>query len=176
MATVNEVFQTAPIGRRVILASAFALGALLLVFAVNLYVALARIQHAPPGARMLQALLPLIPIAFVAASFMWERSKGSRISIEDNTLVIRKKRYALQGLTDAARDRLVLRGARKIWGNGGVGSIRGRFKSKRLGKFEAYLTDTENAVVLTWPDKVVAVSPADPEFFMYCARSAAGMR
>jgi hypothetical protein len=74
------------------------------------------------------------------------------------------------------RDREVLHRARKIWGNGGLGAIRGRFKSKRIGKFDAFLTDTDHAVVLRWPDKTVAVSPADPEFFILIARSAAGLR
>jgi hypothetical protein len=125
---------------------------------------------------MFQALGPLIPIAFFLASYLRERSMGSQISIEDNTLVLRKKRFALEGLTAAVRDPEVLRGARKRVGNSGLGSIRGKFTSKRLGKFEAFLTDPASAVVLTWPDKVVAVSPSDPEFFVYSARSAAGLR
>jgi len=57
-----------------------------------------------------------------------------------------------------------------------VGSIRGSFRSKRLGKFYAFVTDTEKAVVLRWPDKAVAVSPMDTEFFIHMARSAGGLR
>jgi hypothetical protein len=38
------------------------------------------------------------------------------------------------------------------------------------------MTDSDHAVVLRWPDKVVAVSPADTEFFIYSARAAAGLR
>ena len=69
-----------------------------------------------------------------------------------------------------------MRWAIRIRGNGGLGAIRGRYWSKRLGKFDAFLTGSENAVVLRWPDKVVAVSPADTEFFIYSARAAAGLK
>jgi hypothetical protein len=176
MASVNQVFQDAPMGRTVIIRAVCAVGALLLVFAGNLYVTLERMKHAPPGVRMLQALAPFVPIAIFLATLAWERSRPPKIRIEDNTLVLGRKRFPLEGLTAAVRDPAVLHRATRTWGRSGAGSIRGRFRSKRLGKFEAYLTDTENAVVLTWPDKAVAVSPADPEFFIYSARSAAGLR
>ncbi len=176
MATVNQDFQSAPAGRRVILTFLSALVGLLVIFAVSFYAAYAKVQHAPPKTRMLQALAPVIPIAFFLASYLRERSKGTQLSIKDNTLVLRKKTYPLKGLTAAVRDREVLRGARRRFGNGGLGMIRGKFISKRLGRFEAFLTDPASAVVLTWPDKVVAVSPADPEFFIYTVRSAAGLR
>ena len=57
-----------------------------------------------------------------------------------------------------------------------MASIRGRYWSKQSGKFDAFMTDPEKAVVLRWPDRLVAVSPADPEFFILCARSAAGLK
>ncbi|HEY5079215.1 MAG TPA: PH domain-containing protein, partial [Opitutaceae bacterium] len=60
--------------------------------------------------------------------------------------------------------------------SGKLASIQGTFKSKKLGKFYAFLTGTENAVVIRWPDKSVAVSPADTEFFIYMVRSGAGLR
>jgi PH (Pleckstrin Homology) domain-containing protein len=163
-------------GRRVVLTICGVSAMLLLVFVANLYAALAKIQHTPMSARILQALAPTIPIAVFVVSLLWERSRSAQVSIEDDVLVFRKKRYPLQGLTAVARDPDVLSQARRRCGNSGLGCIRGNFKSKRLGKFEAFLTDPENAVVLTWPDKVVAVSPADPEFFIYSARAAAGLR
>jgi len=87
-----------------------------------------------------------------------------------------RKRYPLEGLVDVARDPGILRWAFKIAGNDGLGAIRGRYWSKRVGKFDAFLTDPEKAVVLRWPGRVVAVSPEDPEFFIMCARSAAGLK
>src|SRR5580692_11186221 len=170
MATVNQEFPSAPMGRRVVLTLCVAMAVLALGFVFNLYVALGKIQHVATGARILQALAPLLPIAIFVATFLWERSRASRFSIEDNVLVVRKKRYPLLGLVAAERDPEVLRGARRRFGNSGAGSIRGKFASKRLGNFDAFITDPENAVVLRWPGRVVAVSPADPEFFIYSAR------
>ena len=101
------------------------------------------------------------------------RATTARFSIEDNVLVFAKKRYPLQGVVSVDRDPEILRGAVRLMGNGGLGAIRGRFWSKRIGKFEAFMTGTENAVVVRWPDRVVAVSPSDTEFFISCVRSAA---
>ena len=177
MATVNQEFPSAPMGRRVVLTTCFAFAVVLAIPVVNLCVAaLMSPKHAHLADSASRAIGSLIPMVFLFFSFLWERSKASQFSIEDNVLVLRKKRYPLQGLVSAVPDREVMRNARRRMGNSGMGSIRGSFKSKRLGKFEAFVTDPENAVVLTWPDRVVAVSPADPEFFIYSARAAAGLR
>jgi hypothetical protein len=176
MATVNQTFQSAPMGRRVYLSIVFAVAVLLIIFAVNLYVAFHKINHAPMSARFIQGLAPLLPILFLLVTFLVERSRSSQFSIEDNVLVLGKKRHPLVGLVDVAKDPTVLRRAIKKFGNGGIGSIRGKFWSKRLGTFEVFLTDAENAVLLRWTDKLVAVSPADSEFFIYSARAAAGLK
>jgi hypothetical protein len=177
MATVNQVFQSAPMGRRLIYAMAFSVVALLVVFGVNFYVAEFRLSpHVAPGAKLMQIVAPLIGFLFLIPSFLFERSRMSRFRIEDNVLVLGRKRYSMPGLVEVGRDPDVLRRAIKLFGNGGLGSIRGKFRSKRLGVFYAFLTDTQTAVVLKWPDKTVAVSPADPEFFIYSARQAAGLR
>jgi hypothetical protein len=118
----------------------------------------------------------LITILFMIPAFYYERSKVARFAIKNNCLVLGKKRFPLEGMEAAERDPEVLRWAVKVYGNGGLGAIRGRYWSRRLGKFEAFLTGTENAVVLRWPDKKVVVSPADTEFFITCAKSAAGIR
>lgn len=176
MATVNQVFQSAPMGRRVYLTSALSFAVVLVVFIVNLYVVVEKLpQHVAFGARALQALGPFVALLFIVPSFLYERHRTSKISIENNVLVTGRKRYPLEGVVDVARDPDVLKRARKRIGNGGLGAIRGKFVSKRLGKFDAFLTGTENAVVLKWTDKAVAVSPSDPEFFIYSARSAAGL-
>jgi hypothetical protein len=118
---------------------------------------------------------PMVPLAFGAAKFFQERSRVSTIRIENSILVLGKKKYPLEGLVEVARDPDVLKSARKRIGNGGLGAIRGRYRSKRLGDFETFLTDPAKAVVLRWPGQAVAVSPADAEFFIYSARSAAGL-
>ncbi len=74
------------------------------------------------------------------------------------------------------RDPDILKWAFRTGGNGGLGAIHGRFWSKRVGKFEAFMTDPEKAVVLRWPGRTVAVSPQDPEFFIFTVRKASGLK
>lgn len=177
MATINQEFQSAPMGRRVILTAALVFGVVLSLVVFNTTIVAGRSMTGRAlSDRTIVSLSPLLGLLITGPFFLYERSKVSRFAIEDNVLVLGSKRYPLQGMTGAERDPKVLCWAVKRSGNGGLGAIRGRYWSKRLGKFEAFLSGTENAVVLRWPDRVVALSPADPEFFITCARSAAGIR
>jgi len=177
MATVNQVFQSAPMGRRVIAPLIIAAAAILAAVGVNYFVVLRQMpMGAPAPTRAIASFAPLIALFIVFPLFLFERSRASQFGIEMNCLVLGRKRFPLEGLIQVNRDPEIMRWAVRVFGNGGLGSIRGRFWSKRVGTFYAFMTGTENAVVLRWPDKVVAVSPADPEFFIYSARLAAGLR
>jgi len=177
MATVTQEFQSAPMGRRVVATTILSFAGILAVFAVNLRFAFKKFSmQTALTERTAVTLAPLAALLIAMPVFMFERSRVARFRIEENCLVLGRKRFPLAGLSDIARDPEVMRRAARVWGNGGVGSIRGHFRSKRLGKFYAFMTGTENAVVLRWPDRIVAVSPQDPEFFIFSARSAAGLR
>jgi hypothetical protein len=177
MSTVNQDFASAPMGRGVVSTLVMCFGIVGTLLSTGLLLAVGVIPH--PGLPGLQVILfmagPLIALAGLVAKFLFERSLIARFRIEENSLVLGKKRYPLAGLVGIERDPEIMRWAFRMGGNGGLGAIRGHFWSKRSGKFEAFLTGTENAVVLRWPDKVVAVSPADPEFFIISARTAAGL-
>jgi hypothetical protein len=177
MATVFQEFQSAPMGRRVWRVTGFAfLSYAVLVAFYLVFASRWRAMNTEMAVHWITTLAPLLGPVLTAPFFFFERTKVSRFSIADNNLVLGKKSYPLAGLVSAERDPKIMCWAFKKYGNDGLGAIRGRFWSKRVGKFEAFLTGTENAVVLRWPDRVVAVSPADPEFFITCARSAAGLR
>jgi len=176
MASVTETFPSAPRGRRVYLAMLLAMGAGLAGVVVSLAVTLTpRPGHSQPKQIVAVLLAPALTILVAVPTFLVEGAKTAQFKIEDDVLVLAQKRYPLAGATEVIRDREVLKGACKVWGNGGLGAIRGKYRSKRIGKFEAFLTDPDHAVVVRWPDRVVAVSPADPEFFIYSARKAAGL-
>jgi hypothetical protein len=176
MATVNETFPSAPLGRCVILGTLFGFAFIVIVCAGSLYGAQmkSRLPRYHDDWYLLAA--PMVPLAFGAAKFFLERSRVSTIRIENSVLILGKKRYPLEGLVEVAKDPEVLKCARKRIGNSGLGAIRGKYRSKRLGDFETFMTDPSKAVVLRWPGRAVAVSPADSEFFIYSARSAAGLR
>jgi MFS family permease len=176
---INETFPSAPRGRpviyRMMIASALGLFGIGIALVPSWGRISAEVNHGSPWKVLALLAGPLMAILIAIPTYLREKSLTSQFRIENDVLVMGKKRRPLSGLVEVVRDPEVLKGAFKLWGNGGVGAIRGCFRSKRLGKFEAFLTDTEHAVVLRWPDRVVAVSPADPEFFIYSARKAAGL-
>jgi hypothetical protein len=176
MATVTQEFHSAPMGKRVLFPTVFTFSILGAVLAFNVLFVLRGLRREPFTDRITVALAPLVGLSVVVPIFLFERAKVARFRIEENCLVLGRKRFPLEGVVEVQRDPEVMRWAIKQFANGGLGSLRGSFRSKRLGKFYAFMTGTENAVILRWPDKVVAVSPADPEFFIYSVRSAAGLR
>jgi hypothetical protein len=182
MARVNEEFQSAPKGFR---GRFFAAAGILITFAVIVILPLVAFAH-KAGTKSPLSYTDAIGLGILIVTvatmlvgipiFVRERARVTRFAIEDNCLVVDAKRYPLEGLVEVARNPDIMNWAFKLYGDGGLGGIRGRFWSTRVGKFEAYLTDTDYAVVLRWPDRIVAVSPADPVFFITCAKSAAGLR
>jgi hypothetical protein len=177
MTSVTQDFQSAPAGRRVVVTMIFIFAIIFAAIAVNAAFAFKALHaHSSSASRTAAVLGPLVGLLVVLPVFLFQRSRIARFRIEENCLVLGRKRYPLEGLVDVARDPGILRWAFKIAGNDGLGAIRGRYWSKRVGKFDAFLTDPEKAVVLRWPGRVVAVSPEDPEFFIMCARSAAGLK
>jgi hypothetical protein len=177
MTTVNQVFESAPMGRRVVLATALSAAAFIFGIGINLYFTVPKMgPQMPVGKKMAVIVAPVFSALVGVVVFMQQRSKVARFKIEENVLVLGKKKFSLEGATEVSRDSDLLKAARRCVGNGGLGAITGSFKSKKLGKFEVFMSGTENAVVVRWPDRAVAVSPADPEFFILSAQKAAGLR
>ena len=77
----------------------------------------------------------------------------------------------LDGLESATVSPDVVRRASRTRGNGGFFSYTGRFRSRALGSFEAFVTDHARTVVLRFRDRadgdrVVVMSPDDPGAFV----------
>jgi hypothetical protein len=181
VATVNQEFQSAAMCRRMAF-FAIAQGAIVIVvamvapFAASLKVSSLQRSMWPSAFQFLPAIVAIAGVAVAIPIFLRERAKVAVIKIEDNCLKLDKAYFPLKGLVEVSRNPEVMKWAFRRCGNGGLGAVRGRYWSTRVGKFEAFLTDSEYAVVLRWPDRKIVVSPADPEFFITCARSAAGIR
>lgn len=58
-----------------------------------------------------------------------------------------------------------MRGSIRLWGNGGLYSFSGLFRSKALGSYRAFVTDQHNTVVLRFAGRTFVVSPASPQDF-----------
>jgi hypothetical protein len=75
-------------------------------------------------------------------------------------------RLPLKDLTGAEPDPGAFQKTLRKAGNGGYLAITGWFWSRRLGHFRAFVTDTQRSVVLRFKDRVVVISPDDPEAFV----------
>lgn len=69
-----------------------------------------------------------------------------------------------------------LRGSLRLFGNGGLFSITGWFWNRRLGRYRAFATDPDRAVLLEFARRKVLVTPHDPQAFIVQARKMLAMR
>jgi len=120
---------------------------------------------------------PLLGLAFTGPIVLVSWIAGYRL--EHGSLIIERLGRVvvlpLRDLTSASADPAAFRFALKVFGNDGAGSICGRYYSKRLGRFRAFVTDRANAVVLRWPAGAVVVSPDRPAAFLTAVARHAGL-
>jgi len=112
----------------------------------------------------LAVVLPLIIVA-ISALFM---VRGYAVTADE--IVVRRpvlsKHFERARLQSAAVDPEALRGSIRLFGNGGLFSFSGIFRSSKLGRYRAYVTDPGRSVILRFADRVVVISPADPDAFV----------
>jgi hypothetical protein len=184
MASVNQEFESAPMGGCIYRQMVGGFVVMVLAFAIGSTAAITTHHgHTASVDWIALAFGPLFGLAIAIPAYLKERSRVARFRIDENCLVLGKERFPLSGVVEITRDPEILRGARKVFGGGALfrrrgmtDGFRGYCKSKRIGRFYRFLTNTDNAVVLKWPDNIVAVSPADPEFFILMARKASGQQ
>jgi hypothetical protein len=70
------------------------------------------------------------------------------------------------GLESAQVEPDAMRGSIRTFGNGGAFSFTGFYYNKRLGSYQAYVTNPRRAVVLRYANRRVVLSPATPEDFV----------
>jgi len=81
-------------------------------------------------------------------------------------------RVDLEGLRDATPDPEAFRGALRLFGNGGLFFFTGLYRSRRIGRFRAFVSDPRRSVVLRIGGRVCVVSPEDPGRFVAEVRAA----
>lgn len=90
--------------------------------------------------------------------------------IEGGHLAIKRLLWStnipLLGIKEACHDQQAIKGSLRIWGNGGLFAITGIYWNKRLGRFRLYATDPAKAVIIRLHDRVVVVTPEEPEAFV----------
>ncbi len=166
-------FAPASIGARVRIITLLSFVAVVIVGTVVVVLTLQERRPPPWPVWVASGIAPVIVAAiWFTARIHCYRLAAAELRIE---LPFRTVRFPLEGLKEVTPDRHAFHGARKIVGNDGLGAISGRFRSKHLGAFRAYLTDPEHAVVLRWPDRCVVISPDQHAWFIETVRKRAGL-
>jgi hypothetical protein len=118
------------------------------------------------------ALAALIPLAVVVGVM---RFRVLGYSLGPETVGVRRpagdKLFDRKTLQSARVEPGAMKRSYRAFGNGGFLSYSGVFRSERLGYYEAYVTDLDRTVVLTFPGRTVVVSPRDPEHFVGALRT-----
>lgn len=78
-----------------------------------------------------------------------------------------KRTFEIAELTKAVHEPYATAGSIRTWGNGGLFSFSGYFRSSYLGPYRAYMTHAEDTVILYFGnDNKVVISPKEPEAFI----------
>lgn len=127
--------------------------------------------HASPLLHMAVIVLPLV-LLLAAAPFV---VRG--YELRDGTLQVRRlcwtTRVVLGELREATIDPQAGAGSIRLFGNGGLFSFSGWFRNARLGRYRAFVTDWQCAVVLRGAACTVVLSPADPVDFVRALQASA---
>ena len=90
--------------------------------------------------------------------------------ITENALFVQRflwhTRIDLSGLRAFEPDPIAMSGSLRTFGNGGLFCTAGYFHNEKLGSYRAFATDPRLAVVLHFTDKVIVVTPDNPEQFV----------
>jgi hypothetical protein len=113
------------------------------------------------------SLLLALPPLLVAIMFC-ARVRG--YTLTEQEIVVHRgfwdTRLALAGLRSVSGDAEAMRGSVRVFGNGGLFSITGRYWNRKLGWYRAYVTDQSRGVVLRYADRTIVISPHDPQQFI----------
>jgi hypothetical protein len=165
----------APVGGRVRFTTRLVFAIVGLMAVVQ--VVIAWLARMPRHDAWVLALAPVIAAAIIVPVAMLSQVRGYRVTPE--ALIVlrrnRENRFPLAGLRSVEADPLAMQWSFKLWGNDGLGAVTGKFRNKKLGTYEALVTDRGRAVVLRWPDRCLVVSPDRPEEFVAAVRTRAGL-
>jgi hypothetical protein len=150
----------APWGISLILVTLFASAVLIGVASIPLFTG-------PAGNIFWVLIMSVMPLSilFTCSLFM---IRGFVLS--NDTLIVKRLFWntdvSLSGLESATVDPKAMKGSIRTCGNGGLFSFTGEFLNKKLGNYRAFVTSPKLAVVLRFTDKVIVVTPSQPDEFV----------
>jgi hypothetical protein len=112
-------------------------------------------------------VLIAVPLLAFAQTFA-SRVRG--YTLTETEILVRRGvgvvRLPIAGLQSVTGDVDAMRGSIRVFGNGGLFSITGRFWNNKLGWYRALATDPSRAVVLRYADRRIVITPHDPQQFI----------
>jgi hypothetical protein len=153
----DEALFSAPWGRHVKATT---------LWGVALLVTLAALPGLLGAAGVPAIVSSLVPLCILVGGAM---SGVRQYDVQPNLIVIRRfgwttrlSRFGLQRVEVVPG---VMQGSIRVFGNGGLFALVGRFRNSRLGAYRALVTDADRTVVLHYTDRRVVVSPDRPAEF-----------
>ncbi|HEY5103382.1 MAG TPA: PH domain-containing protein [Steroidobacteraceae bacterium] len=126
----------------------------------------------PARAPLLRTFMAVLPAGIAALALLF---MVSSYKLTVTMLEIRRPFWTttieLSDLVAVAGDAEALRGALRVFGNGGLFSFTGVFWKRGIGLFHAYATDPGRAVVLKFKKRTVIITPDDPLRFIVRVRT-----
>jgi hypothetical protein len=152
----------APWGKLLIGLSAFST-----LICLGVAVAMVAGAQSGPEAPSVMRAVGLLPVMVVVIAALFT-VRGYTVTPDEIVVKrpLRNNRFERARLQSASFDPAALHGSIRLFGNGGMFSFTGTFRSPKLGRYRAYVTDPARSVVLRFTDRVIVISPADPEAFV----------
>jgi hypothetical protein len=123
---------------------------------------------APSQPPLLAAILLVGVPPLIAAETFAARIRG--YTLTEDAITVRRglwsTRLPLEGLRSVTGDVDAMRGSIRVFGNGGLFSITGRFWNGKLGWYRAFATDPSRAVILRYAKRTIVITPHDPQHFI----------
>ena len=158
----------ASLGRKVVIITGF-------VAVILIVVSASAIAYQPDMNRAAQFALAILPFAALGAGLLF-RVWG--YDLHDDHIRVRRiafpVRLPIASLKSVEKAPDLMNRSVRTFGNGGLFGFYGAFWKPGFGKFRAYVTNPENTVALMSDEKMIALSPDQPQVFVRMLREKLG--
>lgn len=122
------------------------------------------------GPTLWSAMLPVVILGGAALfTIRGFEIAGSEILVQR---LLWRTRIDLAGVERIWASDSAMKKSWRVFGNGGLYSISGLYRNRRLGSYRAFAVDPKHAVVLEWADHRAVVTPGRPRDFVEALRQA----
>jgi len=122
-------------------------------------------SRADPGHTMIWSFAVLPLVVLICGFFFMIRG----YELTGSTLYVQRvgwqSKIELTNLTSVVVDPDAMKSSWRLFGNGGLFCFAGSFRNKKLGSYRAFATDPKSSVILTFNNRTIVVTPADPQSF-----------